>query len=288
MARQYLRIITYVLAAALLLPLAAHLLQAQTRAELLKKSNIVFVGTVTQVGAASFVGVPASARNVVVRVNEVIQKPDDVSLSQGDLVTVEAKDVSAFRQGTQATFFTDGWIFGEGVAVREVGHEIAPAAMEATTLAAHREEIQKTRKEVSDADLRERIQAASVVIVGRVTAIRPATMAAGAPGPPAIVTEHDPEWQEAVVHVESAIKGSEANKEVIVRFPASQDVAWHDVPKLKQGQVGTFLLQKDQITGMAKTMLAGAEVEAYVAPETRDVLPASEAERVRTLAQRPR
>src|SRR3989449_8133053 len=29
----------------------------------------------------------------------------------------------SLKVGTQATFYTTGWIFGRGVAVREVGHE---------------------------------------------------------------------------------------------------------------------------------------------------------------------
>src|SRR5882672_9083092 len=93
------------------------------QAALAKQSSIVFAGTVSQLGATSFAGVPKSAQTLVVRVDTVLKKPSAVSLKKGDNVTVEGKDPSAFRDGTQGTFYTDGWIFGSGVAVRELGHE---------------------------------------------------------------------------------------------------------------------------------------------------------------------
>src|SRR5438132_8013343 len=107
---------------------AAALPQATSnQAALAKQSSIVFAGTVSQLGATSFAGVPKSAQTIVVRVDSVLKKPSAVSLKSGDNVTVEVKDPSAFRDGTQATFYTDGWIFGSGIAVKELGHEILPS-----------------------------------------------------------------------------------------------------------------------------------------------------------------
>ena len=100
------------------------------QAALVKQSSIVFAGTVSQLGTTSFAGVPKSAQTIVVRVDSVLKKPPAVSLKKGDNVTVEVKDPSAFRDGTQATFYTDGWIFGSGVAVKELGHELRPSSGE--------------------------------------------------------------------------------------------------------------------------------------------------------------
>src|SRR3989440_12748040 len=108
-----------------LLGVAAALPQATgNQAALARQSSIVFAGTVSQLGATSFVGVPKSAQTIVVRVDSVLKKPSAVSLKKGDNVTVEVKDPSAFHDGTQATFYAEGWIFGSGVAVKELGHEI--------------------------------------------------------------------------------------------------------------------------------------------------------------------
>src|SRR3989475_11220845 len=109
---------------ALLAPAVVGFRQGQSsQAALAKQSNIVFSGTVSQLGAVSFAGVPQSPQTIVVRVDSVLKKPPAVSLKKGDNVTVELKDPSAFRQGTQATFYTEGWIFGSGVAVKELGHD---------------------------------------------------------------------------------------------------------------------------------------------------------------------
>src|SRR2546421_4812598 len=94
------------------------------QAALVKQSSIIFAGTVSQVAATSFAGVPKSEQTIVVRVDSVLKKPAAVSLKKGDNVTVEVKDRAAFQDGTQATFYAEGWIFGSGVAVKELGHEI--------------------------------------------------------------------------------------------------------------------------------------------------------------------
>lgn len=253
--------------------------------EPLKEPNIVFVGRVLQVGAVSFAGVPASPRTLRVRVDAIIEKPKAVSLTQGQEVTVEVKDPSGFREGVQATFYTEAWIFGKGLAVRELRHEIATMRLQPRAVSRKREEHAKNKKQLDDAELRARIQAADVVVVGRVTEVRPHTMAAvGAPSK-TIVTEHDPAWREAVVRVDSGIKGVQANQEVVVRFPASLDVAWRDIPKFKEGQQGTFILRKDQLSGTSRAMHAGGQVDAYMAVSAQDVLSVQDAQRVRALAQ---
>jgi len=108
---------------ALLAPSAAFPQGQNNQAALAKQSSIIFSGTVSQLGAVSFSGVPPSPQTIVVHWDSVLKKPPAVSLKKGDNVTVELKDPSAFQQGTQATFYTEGWIFGSGVAVKELGHE---------------------------------------------------------------------------------------------------------------------------------------------------------------------
>src|SRR5215469_1438387 len=103
------------------------------QAALMRKASIVFSGTVSQLAATSFADVPKSAQTMVVKVDSVAKKPAAVSLKKGDSVTVEVKDPSAFQEGSHGTFYTDGWIFGSGVAVKELGHELGAAAEPAPT-----------------------------------------------------------------------------------------------------------------------------------------------------------
>jgi len=270
------------LALALSLPGSRGVTQ-MSRAALVKQSDIIFIGTVTQVGAVAVPEVPASPRTVVVRVDEVLEKPAAVALAAGDSVTVATGRPGSLKAGTQATFYTTGWIFGKGVAVREVGHEPGRSPVVA---ADQRDAVARARREVNDADLRAHIQKAAMVVAGRVEQVRPAELTA-APARPKRISEHDAQWQEAIIQVEDGIKGAQAGEKVVVRFPGSPDVAWVGTPKFAVGQEGTFLLHKDSTTGSPRASWGGQSVPAYTALHTSDVLSKQDATRVRALIGKP-
>jgi len=280
------RLASVVLGAALLAAEAFGAASPQvSRADLVKKSDLVFIATVTEVGKASFAGVPESARTIIVRVDSVIEKPSAVPVAPGDRVTVRVNDPSRFRKGTRATFYAQGWILGAGLAVREVGHEPIPkpkTAAAATTETGR--DVKKIRRQTSDAQLKAQIRAADMVVAGRVVSVQPHTMqAAGAPA--RRITEHDPDWQEAVIQVDSAIKGTTTNNRALVRFPASRDVQWLNAPKFAMGQEGVFILRLDRVSGAPRALLSGSEVPAYTALRPADVLPSTEVQRIRGLAR---
>ncbi|PYO97151.1 MAG: hypothetical protein DMD61_12875 [Gemmatimonadetes bacterium] len=254
-----------------------------SRAALVKQSDIIFIGTVTQVGAVAAPEVPASPRTTVVRIDNVLEKPAAVALAPGDWVTVETVQPGSLKPGTQATFYTTGWIFGRGVAVREVGHEPGRSPV---VVADQQEAVARARLEVNDADLKAHIQRAAMVVAGRVEQVRPAELAA-APTRPKRITEHDPQWQEAIIQVQDGIKGAQAGDQVVVRFPGSRDVAWVGAPRFTVGQEGTFLLHKDSTTGSPLTMIGGKAVPAYTALHDVDVLSKQDATRVRALIRKP-
>lgn len=250
------------------------------REEWLGKSDIVFLGTVAQKGAVSFAGVPQSLSTMVVTVDRILDQPSPVTLLAGDTVTVHVQSPGDFALGSQATFYTQAWIFGTGVAVREVGHE--PAG-QATALGQEQDSVAQLRQNVQDERLRARIAAADMVVVGRVVSVGPSTVATFLPTPRPI-TEHDANWQEAAIRVESAVKGAEAGQQVVVRFPGSMDIAWVDAPRFVEGQEGVFICTRDQVTGAAMAMLAGSQVPAYTALDSMDVLSPDQEARVRALA----
>jgi hypothetical protein len=261
----------------LAVPLSAQL----SRTALVRQSDIIFAGTVIQAG--------------VVRVDQVFEKPAAVSLAKGDSVTVlpaRAGSAGSLNPGMQAIFYTRGWIYGQGVTVREVGHEtIGPppplaAAAVASTGTAQQDVVARARQQVNDADLKARIQAAAMVVVGRVEQIRPPAYTA-APARPKRFSEHDPDWQEAIIHVDEALKSATAGERVVVRFPGSRDVAFVGTPRFAAGQEGTFLLQKDTATGSPLSVMAGQQVPAYTALHRLDVRPKQDAQHVRTLMRGP-
>ena len=270
------------LAVLLALPGAAALGQ-MSRATLVKQSDIIFIGTVTQVGAVAVPEVPVSDRTVVVHVDQVLEKPAAVALGAGDSVTVQTAQHGSLKPGSQATFYTTGWIFGQGVAVREVGHELGHSPVVATVQAAA---VARARLDMNDADLKAHIQQAAMVVAGRVDQVRPAELAA-APARPKRISEHDAQWQEAIIQVQDGIKGAQAGEQVVVRFPTSLDVAWVGTPRFTVGQEGTFVLHKDSTTGSPNAMLAGRPVPAYTALHKVDVLSRQDATRVRALIRKP-
>ena len=253
------------------------------QAALVKQSDIIFIGTVSKLGAVAAPEVPASPRMVVVRVDTVLEKPAAVTLGTGDSVTVETVRPGSLKEGTQATFYTTGWIFGQGVAVREVGHEPGRSPVVVADQAAA---VRRARLEVNDADLKAHIQKAAMVVAGRVEQVRPAALAA-APARPKRITEHDPDWQEAIIQVQDGLKGAQPGEHVVVRFPGSHDVAWVGSPRFSAGQEGTFVLHVDSATGSPRAMLAGRLVQAYTALHKTDVLTKADATRVRALIKQP-
>ena len=262
-----------------LISLAVPLSAQMSRVAWVRQSDIIFAGTVTRAG--------------VVRVDQVFEKPSAVSLMKGDSVTVLPARAGSpgsppLNPGMQATFYTTGWIYGRWITVREVGHEaIGPQlATVAGTGTAQQDLVAKARQQVNDADLKARIQAAAMVVVGRVEQIRPPAYTA-APARPKRFTEHDPNWQEAIIHVDDGLKGATAGARVVVRFPGSRDVAFVGTPRFAAGQEGTFLLQKDTATGSPLALMAGQPVQAYTALHRLDVLSKQDAQHVRTLMRGP-
>ena len=248
------------------------------QAALLRQSSIVFSGTVSQLGATSFADVPKSPQTIVVRVASILKKPAAVSLKAGDSVTVEVKDPSAFQQGTRATFYTDGWMFGSGVAVKELGHEMGLSG-EATKAAGERAKGQAP-EQVSDQELQNRLNAAEFVVIGRVTDVHRWIAPKSAT---THVTEHDPDWHEAVVEVQSILKGGKVKgNKIIVRFPQRNDVAWVQAPKFQKNQQGIFCLNRDQVSGAPSSKPAGKQVNVYTCLGHGDALPMSEEARVRS------
>ncbi|HTF22451.1 MAG TPA: hypothetical protein VK937_00885 [Candidatus Limnocylindria bacterium] len=277
-----------ILSTALLAPSGAGFPQGQNnQSALAKQSSIIFSGTVSQLGAVSFVGVPQSPQTIVVRVDSVLKKPPAVSLKKGDNITVEVKDPSAFQQGAQATFYAEGWIFGSGVAVKELGHDFnpgggAPAEGARTAETA----LGQVQEQISDGDLQNRIASSDLVVIGRITDVHrwtiPKSAAARYP-----ISEHSADWHEAVLQIKSILKGTKPKGgKMAVRFPLSRDVAWVNSPKFQKQQQGIFFLKRDQVSGDPTATLGGYQVAAYTCLEPGDWLPLSDEARVRSLLKK--
>jgi hypothetical protein len=197
-------------------------------------------------------------------------------------VTVLLKDTAGWKPGVQATFYTQGWILGKGVALKEIGHEMMRAGA-TTGPGTLRTRLAQERRRQLDEELGARIRSADVVVAGRVLSVRKAASAAGGRKP---VTEHDPNWMEATVRVQTSMKGARSGDEIIVRFPGSEDVLYRDKPKYIPNQEGMFILKKDTVTGLHRAIVGTARVDAYVADRPVDVRPIADSSTVRRLMRR--
>lgn len=242
---------------------------------------IVFVGTIESVNAVSLASLKPSANTSVVVVEKVIGKPDAVTLAKGDRVTLLTEGTKAPKQGQRGTFFTEGWIFGETLAVKVLSWETAPAG--AAALSSQETKAADWVQAAAEKDLQASIKSADIVVVGSVLRIQSPSVAMLTESLKQMVSEHNPEWQEAVIEVQETLKGSSTLERVVVRFPSSPDVMWVGYPKFKAGQQGTFLLRKDSVSGASTGILEGKTVTAYMAMSPKDIRSKTDVEMIKRL-----
>jgi hypothetical protein len=216
--------------------------------------------------------VKASGATAIVRVDEVIIASPALASYAGQNVTVLLQDQERVTAGEQATFYTDPSVFGESVAVQSQGHEDVGSAR-AMLAAPSGDPV----KNAASRDLRVHAAAAETVVTGTVLSTHlvsapPAAMQLLA-AEPVPISEHDPEWHDAVVAVSNVEKGAQGQQQVVVRYPNSMDVRWYMVPKLRPGMTGSFVLHPAESPEVAHTMTAGllASVDAG-APQPQFVL----------------
>jgi hypothetical protein len=264
------------------------------RSEAEPKATFVFKGTVKKLKAATMKSVPADERNAVVHVEQVLEAPKNLALYAGKDVTVQLAARPPVAAGQEFVFHTVGWIFGDSVAVRALSQEPVRESHAAMLARGGDPAEHRARRE-----LQERVDAADLVVSGRVVAVRlpgsgeaaPRAALASAPPPAKPHSEHDPKWREAVVEIDGVHKGQHAGEHVTVLFPSSIDVRWYKAPKFQAGNQGTFVLHKakmkesDRVDAPARARLEAAageqQVQVYTALHEADFQPSTHQERVR-------
>lgn len=219
-------------------PASAQAPGADPLRELTRAAELVFVGTVVKTGAANLEVVEPNEKTAVVRVEETLASTGTLDDFTGREVTVFLKDAGS-KVGEQSVFFTTVALLGESLGVVEVGRRNGPPAEV-------RAQVATTRGQLRAEEVRARVAAADLAVSGRVVDVK----AAKGVGPTnGVVTEHDPQWQEAVVEVRTVLNGQLAERTVSVWFPGSLDVMWAQAPKLSAGREGVWLLHRHDAPG---------------------------------------
>ncbi|HEX2645113.1 MAG TPA: hypothetical protein VHU81_19090 [Thermoanaerobaculia bacterium] len=222
------------LAALSLVMVSAEASAAKTVKELSRNAEFVFRGTILKPAAANLEIVEPNEKTAVVRVDEILKGADTLGDFTGREITVFLQG-RPLKAGQQRVFFSTVGLMGETLGVQEVGRLTGRAADAKAKVTA-------AELQVAEEALASRLKAADLAIKGRVLNRR----ATYDPAKPEVISEHDPQWWEAVFEVTAVIQGNLVERTLPVWFPSSRDAMWAAVPKPDVGQEGTWLLHRYQ------------------------------------------
>jgi hypothetical protein len=196
-------------------------------------SPFIFTGQVRKRRAATLSLVDATEFDAVIAVERVLRRPEGIVDFSGMDVTLRGNSAVELDDGRTALFAADGWLYGESLALIEL------ARLDGSESNAEKRIKEAEERAAVDA-VRDRLRRADLVVVGTVEKTNPL---GDKELPP--TSEHDPQWWEAWLKVESVEKGKQP-RQLRVLYPASIDEFWAESPKFKPGDDGVFLLQRDQ------------------------------------------
>ena len=241
---------------------------------LAKEAAFIFRGEVQ--GATAGRGTELPRQGIVVRVLEVLYVKPTVAVRKGDLVVVQTLAASRPPAGTRAVFYTNGWIYGQHLTVRELGEtaDLTAASTEA------KQQIAQAKAEGEDDRIRERLSDATLVVTGTVKSVR-AFEEAQRRSP---VSEHSANWWLAEVTVARTLKGEAPKGGVLIAFPTSRDVMWAESPRFKAGEEGIWILHRPKTLA---GLFENSQGPVYTAINRRDFQASKEIEHVVGLLRQP-
>jgi hypothetical protein len=242
---------------------------AQTPETLIRTSQYIFEGAVEKQHASNVALLPPSDRTVVVRVNNMLRAPKGMNF-HGKEITLYLPRAGEARTGEVAVFFANGWLYGENLAMKQVGRLPISSAQDLKST------IAQVESKVADEALLLRMREADLVVQGKVMATKVMR------GEEHKRSEHETDWAVAQVRVVAVLKGQvpDTAKTTPVYFPTSTDEFWYLSPKFSEGQEGTFIL--------SAATARRYRLEGYTALDPLDFLTGKDSERAKALAQRLR
>lgn len=241
---------------------------------LAKQAAFIFEGVVEKPRGANFEAATLPPNSLVARVAKVLYVKPAVSVRAGDLVIVQLAKETPVPVQTRAVFYTNGWIYGKHLVVRELGHTAQDTSPDQL-----QKEIASAKVEAENDRIRERINAAAIVISGRVENVKRYEPKERRP-----ISEHDPDWRIAQVSVKQFFKGEAGNNVVLVAFPNSRDVMWAESPKFTAEQQGIWILARPK---NLERFFADVNQPVYTAINARDFRELKDAGRITTLLKNP-
>jgi hypothetical protein len=235
---------------------------------LVQQSTYIFSGAVEKPGAATMESVPVNDNTAIVKISQVYTPADILGDLTGRQVTVQLKQGTPMGTGEKAVFFTNGWIYGKSIAFMEVGRMKEDQGDKLKTT------VDESLQRKADQQLKARLDRATLVVLAKI--VKTDALKLEKPLP---ISEHNPDWRQAVLQINSVLKGEHQGQELTIIYPGSGDEAWMASPKPKPEQQGIWILQKDQQEkGGPKFNIPG-----YTALDALDFQPMDQVDRVKRL-----
>ncbi len=191
--------------------------------KLTRSSSLIFSGTVVQRGISTVPILHPSEKLVAVRVDRGLRVDPVLGDLQGKILTMAALAPESLLPDQKAIFFTNSWIHGRGIAVRELKHlEIR----EEDAVAAAVEQLPQVH-------LLERLESAELVANAEVVRISPVEKRSG--------ERKVALWAAAELRVKKVLHG-QARESTVVYFPTADWPPWTNAPRFEEGQRGIFIL----------------------------------------------
>jgi hypothetical protein len=222
--------------------------------ELARSASLIFSGTVIERGTSTVPAVPPNEKLVVVRVDRGLRVDPVLGDLRGRMITVAANAPESLSPGQKAVFFTNSWIHGRGIAVREVEHVDAGEEDGVVTAVAGLPEIH----------LSERLRNAELVLDAQVIRISPVERIS--------LERNYAVWAAAHLRVERVLRGR-PRESTVVYFPTANRPPWTHAPRFKEQQRGIFILHAPSRS--ATRSEAALATGSLVALDPADFQPAS-------------
>jgi hypothetical protein len=230
--------------------------------KLTRSSGLIFSGTIVQRGASTVPILQPSENLVVVRVDRGLRIDPVLGDLQGKMITMAPRAPESLLPDQKAIFFTNSWIHGRGIAVRELEHvDIREEESVAMAVA-----------QLPQAHLLERLQAADLVVEAEVISISPVKRTS--------FERNAALWAAAELKVDRVLRGKPM-KSTVVYFPTSDHPLWAHAPRFKEHQRGIFILHAPNRNATPSEATLGAD--SLVALDPTDFQPKSQRQEVEKL-----
>jgi hypothetical protein len=192
--------------------------------EFVRSSSLIFTGTVVDRGRSTLPSLQDQDDLVVVRVDRGLRVDTVLGDLSGKTITVATTAPDELEVGKQAVFFTNSWIHGRGIAVREVRHADTRVA----------DDVAAAVDRLPELDLLDRLLAAELVVHALVRHVSQL---------PRMTFERNAAlWAAAELDVDQVLRG-QSRVSTVVHFPTAVGPPWTYAPRFEEGQRGVFLLR---------------------------------------------